>query len=89
LHGRRYFIEVVENFPQECRNVIESLREVYRFEALAKEQKLSDEQRLAFHQASSQPVMEELQTWMKDQLAQKRVEPNCGLGEAIRYMLKH
>ena len=89
LHGRRYFIDVVENFPQECRKVIESLREVYRFEAIAKEQKLSDEQRLSFHQANSQPVMTELHQWMKDQFEQKRVEPNSGLGEAIRYMLKH
>jgi len=89
LHGRRYFIDGVEDFPQECRKVIESLREVYRFEAIVKEQKLSDEQRLAFHQAHSQPVMMELHQWMKDQFEQKRVEPNSGLGEAIRYMLKH
>ena len=89
LHGRRYFIDVIENFPQECRKVIESLREVYRFEAIAKEQKLSDEQRLTFHQVNSQPVMGELHQWMKDQFEQKRVEPNSGLGEAIGYMLKH
>ena len=37
LHGRRNFIDVVESFPEECRNVIESLRDIYRFEALAKE----------------------------------------------------
>jgi hypothetical protein len=89
LHGRRHFVEVVEHFPEECRKVIESLREVYRFEAIVKEQKLSEAQRLAFHQANSQPVMEALHQWMKDQLEQKRVEPNSGLGEAIRYMLKH
>jgi hypothetical protein len=33
LHGRRQFIDIVENFPEECRKVIESLREVYRFDA--------------------------------------------------------
>ena len=88
-HCRRYFIDVVEHFPQECRTVIEGLREVYRFEAIVKERKLTDAQRLAFHQAKSQPVMTELHHWMKDQLEQKRVEPNSGLGEAIRYMLKH
>jgi hypothetical protein len=82
-------VEVVENFPEECRKVIESLREVYHFEAMAQEQNLSAEQRLAFHQANSQPVMEELHTWLKEQFDQKRVEPNSGLGQAIRYMLKH
>ena len=41
LHGWRQFVDVVENFPEECRKVIESLREVYRFDALAKEQRRS------------------------------------------------
>jgi len=34
LHGRRQFVDVVENFPEECRKVIESLREVYRFDVV-------------------------------------------------------
>jgi transposase len=88
LHGRRQFVGVVENFPEECGKVIESLRVVYRFEALAKEQKLSDVDRLAFHQAHSQPVMDELHKWMQEQIEQKKIEPNSGLGEAIQYMLK-
>jgi transposase len=88
LHGRRQFVDVVENFPEECRKVIESLREVYRFDALTKEQKLSDLDRLAFHQTHSQPVMDDLQKWMQEQIEQKKVEPNSGLGEAIQYMLK-
>ena len=88
LHARRNFVEVIDNFPEECRKVIESLREVYRFEATAKQEKLSDQQRLAFHQEHSKPVMDELHQWMKDQLDQKKVEPNSGLGEAINYMLK-
>ena len=41
LHARRNFIDVRESFPEECRHVIESLREIYRFEAQAKERKLS------------------------------------------------
>jgi hypothetical protein len=88
LHGRRQFVDVVENFPEECRKVIESLREVYRFDALTKEQKFSDLDRLAFHQAHSQPVMDDLQKWMQEQIEHKKVEPNSGLGEAIQYMLK-
>jgi hypothetical protein len=88
LHGRRQFVDVVESFPEECRKVIETLRDVYRFDALTKEQKLSDLDRLAFHQAHSQPVMDDLQKWMREQIEQKKVEPNSGLGEAIQYMLK-
>ena len=88
LHARRNFIDVSESFPEECRHVIESLREIYRFEAQAKERKLSPLERLHFHQQQSQPVMDQLQEWMQAQLDQKKVEPNSGLGEAINYMLK-
>jgi transposase len=88
LHGRRGFVDVVENFPEECRFVVESLREVYRFDALTKKENLSDAARLAFHQAHSRPVMDRLHQWMKEQIEQRKVEPNSGLGEAIAYMLK-
>ena len=88
LHGRRGFVDVVENFPQECRFVVESLQEVYRVDALAKEQKLCDAARLALHQEQSQPVMDTLHGWMKAQFEQRKVEPNSGLGQAITYMLK-
>ena len=88
-HGRRNFVDVIESFPEECRMVIESLREIFRVEALAKERKLSDAERLVFHQEQSQPVMDRLHQWMKEQTGQKKVEPNSGLGKAIRYMLKH
>jgi transposase len=87
-HGRRQFVEQVENFPEECRHVIESLRQVYRFDALTREQQLSDTQRLAFHQEHSRLVMDELEKWMRGKLDQKQVEPNSGLGKAFNYMLK-
>jgi hypothetical protein len=63
-------------------------REVYRYDAQAREQHLSDVQRLRFHQEHSQPVMDRLHHWMREQIEQKRVEPNSGLGQAINYMLK-
>jgi hypothetical protein len=88
LHARRNFIDLSESFPEECRHVIESLRDIYRFEAQAKERKLSPLERLHFHQEQSKPVMDQLQQWMQAQLDQKKVEPNSGLGDAINYMLK-
>ncbi|MGH9342405.1 MAG: IS66 family transposase [Terriglobia bacterium] len=48
-HGRRQFVEIVENFPVPCRYVLEALRGVYRNDALAREQNLSAEERLRFH----------------------------------------
>jgi len=87
-HGRRQFTDVREAFPVECRQVIEELGLAYHHDEQAREQHLADDQRLRFHQEHSQPVMDRLQQWMKDQIEQKRVEPNSGLGQAINYMLK-
>lgn len=87
-HARRRFIEVTPNFPEECRFVLESFGSVYRYEAEAEAQGLSPEARLRFHQAHSQPVMDALHAWFLAQFAEKKVEPNSGLGEAISYCLK-
>jgi len=89
VHSRRDFVDVAEKFPEECRHVLESLSQVYRFDAQAKETSLSPEARLQHHQTYSQPVMEELHQWLQNQLDEKKVEPNSGLGKAISYMLRH
>jgi transposase len=88
-HGRRRFVEVAPNFPSECRYVLEALGEIYHYEELAREQGMTPEERLRFHQAHSSPVMEALQGWLTEQLEGKKVEPNSGLGQAITYMRKH
>jgi hypothetical protein len=88
-HARRRFVEVVEDFPAEVRLVLETLREVYRSDARARERALSAEQRLQLHHAESGPRMAELESWLRQQLDEHRVEPNSGLGSAIAYMLKH
>jgi len=88
-HGRRQFVDVAVNFPEECLYVLQILQDVYTNDALAKNQGMSPEQRLEFHQANSGPKMDELKAWLTAQLAQRKVEPNSGLGEATTYMLKH
>ncbi len=88
-HARRKFVEVAENFPEECRYVLEQLSEVYKNDALAREQGMSPEQRLHFHQVESGPRMKDLEAWFKKQFAERKVEPNSGLGSAILYMQKY
>ena len=89
VHGRRRFVEVAENFPYECLHVLEVLREVYKNDAEAKRQGMSDYERLDWHQAQSGPKMADLKNWLTEQIEERKVEPNSGLGEAIAYMLKH
>jgi len=88
-HARRKFVEVTPSFPAECRYVLETLRAVYHHDAQAREDGLSPAARLAWHQAQSGPRMEGLHAWLTDQIAEHRVEPNSGLGQAIAYVLKH
>jgi hypothetical protein len=85
-HGRRGFVDVAADFPDECLVVLDCLRAVYRTDAAAKEEGLSPDQRLRRHQSESQPVMEKLHTWMAEQFDKKLIEPNSGLGQAIGYM---
>ena len=88
-HGRRRFVEVAMNFPQECLYVLEILKEVYKNDAETKRRGFSDQQRLHWHQAHSGPKMADLKNWLTGQIEQHQVEPNSGLGEAITYMRKH
>jgi len=88
-HGRREIVSVLGKFPEEGRHVLESLGQVYHFDAQAKDHGFSPEQRLLHHQTHSQPVMEQLKTWMQRQFDDQRVEPNSGLGQAMGYLLKH
>jgi transposase len=87
-HARRYFVDVVPNFPEPCRYVLESLGKVYGYDAQAEERGLSPEERLRFHQEHSQPVMDQLHVWLGAQFEERKVEPNSGLGTAIAYVLR-
>jgi transposase len=88
-HGRRQFVDIVHNFPDECRYVLEMLGRVYGNDADARERELKGMERLFFHQERSGPVMQELHHWLELRLAQKKAEPNSGLGQAIAYLLRH
>jgi transposase len=88
-HGRRQVAEVAEQFPEAARHVIEVLAKVYEHDATCRQDQLSPEQRLSFHQQHSKPIMEGLQRWMNEQFEPRLVEPNSGLGKALRYLIRH
>jgi transposase len=88
-HARRHVVDVVPSFPAECRRILEALGTVYHHDAETRAQGLSPQARLAYHQAHSGPVLEELHTWLRTQLDEHLVEPNSRLGQAIRYLITH
>ena len=87
-HSRRQFVDVATKFPEECRYVLEVFRDVYHNDAVARREGMTPEERLALHKANSGPRLEELRRWMTEQIDDKKVEPNSGLGEAILYTQK-
>jgi transposase len=73
-HGRRAFVDIVDHFPQECLHVLQAFKAIYKNDEIARRDGLSPEQRLAFHQTHSQPVMDDLKKWLDQQLVQHLVE---------------
>ena len=87
-HARRQFVDVASGFPDEVEHVINELSLVYKNDARAKAEGMSAEERLRLHREESGPVMDRLKAWMEGLLAEKKAEPNSGLGRAIAYSLK-
>jgi hypothetical protein len=88
-HARRYFVDVEPNFPQQCTYVLEILERVYENDEITKQQNMTPDQRLQYHQQQSAPLMDDLKDWLSRQFEDKQVEPNSSLGQAITYMLNH
>lgn len=87
-HGRRKLVDESDNYPVECRFLLERLALVYKVDDECKARGASDEERLAAHQKESAPLMEEVRARMTAELEEKRIEPNSDLGQAFKYFLK-
>jgi transposase len=86
-HARRQFVEIEEVFPEECGRVLDDLAAVYGVEAETRG--MTADERLAYHQRHSGPVLSALEEWIKQELAERRVEPNSNLGRALGYLQRH
>jgi transposase len=88
-HGQRKFRDLDEDFPGESAVVTQVLRQVFEHEEEARDRQLSADERLAYHQAYSGPLLDGLKAWLEQQGTERTVEPNSSLGQAITYLLKH
>jgi transposase len=66
-HGRRKFSDIEDVLPGECQVVLESLKQVFEHDEEARVTQMSAEERLAYHQVASGPIMEELKRWLQQQ----------------------
>ena len=86
-HGFRKFEELVDYCDSKCIFIIQKLSKVFEYDEMTN--KMSPEERLAYHQAHSKPIMDELEQYMRLLLTNKLVEPNSDFGRAIKYMQRH
>ena len=87
VHARRQVFELVEMYPAECQVVLDAVSKVYEFEAQTVG--MNADERLAYHQQQSGPVMEDLKEWIEKQFREHLVEPNSNLGKALQYWRNH
>ena len=83
-HARRQFYELPNGYDDLADEVMRMIGKIYDHDALTKT--MSAEERLAYHQQHSQPIMDELHAYLSKQ--EKEFEPNGVAGCAINYILK-
>jgi transposase len=89
VHCRRHFFEIKEFYPEVCNPVLEAIRQVYGHEKEIKDLHLNANDRLAYHQEHSLPLLERMKAWLLLQKEQHFIEPNSPLGKAVNYLQKH
>jgi transposase len=88
-HGRRKFSELDETFPVESAVVVNALKNVFDHDEYTRAEQMTAQERLAYHQRKSGPIMKKLKRWLEQQTVERLVEPNSSLGKAISYMVDH
>lgn len=85
-HARRYFEKAQENDNERAGYMLLKIQELYHIERLSKEKGLSYDERYTLRQEKSVPILEEIKTWLDNNLT--KVLPKSAIGKAILYMLK-
>jgi transposase len=81
-HARRYFLEALESGDATAQPAMDLIRDLYKIEADAREENLTDEQLTARRAARSRPILDNLKEWMKER---PDVLPGSPLGKALGY----
>jgi transposase len=88
-HARRQFYDLEKLSPEEIGWVLDIYGKIWESEAIIKEKKMSDEQRLAYHQEYSLPAMTSIHEWAIKKMETDDFEEYSALGKAIKYFLKY
>lgn len=85
-HARRYFEKALGNDAERAGYILSKIQELYQVERLAREKEMPYEERFNLRQEKAVPILEEIKTWLDDNLV--KVLPKSAIGKAVLYMLK-
>lgn len=88
-HSRRQFYDLEKLYPEEIGWVLDTYGKIWENEALVKEKKMRDDERLLYHQKNSLPVMTKLYEWAQKKTELESFEEYSALGKAIKYFIKY
>lgn len=85
-HARRYFEQALVSDHERAEHVMKLIQQLYAVEQKIRqaESPMSDEQVVALRKTESQPVLDQIKSWLDDHL--NTVTPTSPLGKAISYM---
>lgn len=85
-HARRKFEHAKDNDPERAKKALLLFQKLYDIERIAREKDLGFDQIKELRQKEAVPVLNEMETWLKEHIYQ--VLPKSAIGEAIAYTLK-
>lgn len=85
-HARRKFEHALSNDYKKASEFMTMLQELYKIEAVAREQNMIAEQRKEIRQEKSIPILEQMKVWLIEKAP--TVLPKSAIGIAISYTLK-
>lgn len=88
-HGRRMFVELIDQSPDEVVYALEQYQHAWVNEVHCVDNALTAEQRRDYHKAHSLTHLQTLQAWCHEKLDSDAVESNSNLGKAMRYFIRH
>ena len=84
-HARRYFEKALDNDKKRAEYVLTKMQYLYDIERKAREREINSETRKRYRKLYAQPILAEMETWLKDNISQTL--PKSAIGKAIAYTL--
>ena len=82
-HARRYFDKALQNDSQRASHVMELIQLLYAIESLARESKISHQERHALRLEKSLPIINEIGQYIQQE--RNKVTPQSPIGKAFEY----